>query len=302
MREQHYIVAGHAFCLRMAENEMLWHDLEMAYVPFQQEKTNQRPLFTLTIHELSSEIETVSAEKPLLEQTGVDGNLFRYYQFSDYCQFEDFSPEGELNGIIYVNDDLHDATLYVCSQPVRRKLMADYGMMLMYMLNAISFDTVVMHASVILSAGQGYLLMGKSGTGKSTHCDLWRKYIPGCERLNDDHPVVRIVDNIPMVYGSPWSGKTPCYRNLSAPIGGFIRLWQASHNSIFRLSSLAAYASLSASCSAMTWKSNHADAKDYVIQQLIRRVACWRLECLPDEAAVRLCANTVRKGVLICPS
>ena len=302
MKEQHYIVAGHIFSLRMAECETLWHDLESAYAPFRLNAVSHEPLFRLTVHELSPESKKIVTGEPLLEQTGVDGNLFRYYQSIDHYQFEDFSPEGELNGIICVDRDFHTAALYVCSSPVRRKLMTDYGLMLMYILNTICLDTVVMHASVILSEGKGYLLTGKSGTGKSTHCNLWQEYIPGCDKLNDDHPVVRIVEDIPMVYGSPWSGKTPCYRNLSAPVGGFIRLRQFCQNRISRLSSLEAYASLSTSCAAMTWDSEHADAKDQIIQHLIHQVPCWRLECLPDEAAARLCADTVRKEVSVCPS
>ena len=79
--------------------------------------------------------------------------------------------------------------------------MTDYGMMLMYILNTICLDTVVMHASVVVNDGKGYLLLGKSGTGKSTHCNLWKRYVPGSDCLNDDHPVVRIVGDVPMVYG-----------------------------------------------------------------------------------------------------
>lgn len=298
MKEEHYIVAGHVFCLRMAENDVLWQCLKNVYGPFRIKTTDCQSLFILTVYDYFSNIETVSSTKNLLlEQIGCDGTLFRYYQFPDYCRFEYYSSKGELDGVMCVDTDFHKADLYICPTPVRRKQIADSGLMLMYILNAICFDTFVMHASVILCEGKGYLLMGKSGTGKSTHCELWRKYILGSERLNDDHPVVRLVDDIPTVYGSPWSGKTPCYRNLFVPIGGFIRLRQSSQNQIFSLSPLEAYASLSASCAAMTWEPDHADAKDRMIQQLISKIPCWRLDCLPDEAAARLCAETVRKEV-----
>lgn len=301
MKEQHYRVAGHTFSLRMAENEILWQSLKNAYVSFLLPTLISKPLFTLTIQDLSFGIEVISTEKPHLEQIGVDGNLFRYYQFADHYRFEDFSPAGELNGVLCVDIGLHTALLYVCSHPLRRKLMADYGIMLMYILNTVCLDTFVMHASVVLSEGYGYLLMGRSGTGKSTHSSLWMKYIPGSKRLNDDHPVVRLIDNMPIVYGSPWSGKTPCYCNLSAPIGGFVRLSQSCRNSIRCLSPVEAYASLSASCAAMTWRAEHAEAKHFMIQHLIGRVPCWQLECLPDAAAVRLCAKTVRKDFAVCP-
>lgn len=37
--------------------------------------------------------------------------------------------------------------------------------------------------------------------------------------MNDDNPVVRVIDGEAMIYGSPWSGKTPCYRQVKAPLG-----------------------------------------------------------------------------------
>ena len=62
--------------------------------------------------------------------------------------------------------------------------------------------------------------MGKSGTGKSTHSRLWLENVPGATLLNDDNPIVRLTLVGAIVYGSPWSGKTPCYKNESAPLAG----------------------------------------------------------------------------------
>lgn len=75
------------------------------------------------------------------------------------------------------------------------------------------------------------MLLGKSGTGKSTHSRLWLKYIPDTKLLNDDNPAVRIMDNNTiMIYGTPWSGKTPCYKNVGVLLEGLVRLRQAPEN------------------------------------------------------------------------
>ena len=74
-----------------------------------------------------------------------------------------------------------------------------------------------MHASVTVLDGQALLFFGVSGTGKSTHSRLWRKFVPGAMLLNDDEPIVRVLeDGEVRVYGCPWSGSTPCYKNESA--------------------------------------------------------------------------------------
>ena len=83
---------------------------------------------------------------------------------------------------------------------------------------------------------KGFLFLGKSGTGKSTHCKLWLNNFEDADLLNDDNPALRILpDGKVYVYGTPWSGKTPCYRPLRRLAGGFLRLEQAPKNEISRL-------------------------------------------------------------------
>lgn len=115
-----------------------------------------------------------------------------------------------------------------------------------------------MHASVTENKGFAYLFLGKSGTGKSTHSSLWLKYIANSELLNDDNPAVRCFpDGRIIVYGTPWSGKTPCYRNKSLPVGAFVRLQQHPQNEIQEEPKIKAFASILSSCSTMIWDKNH---------------------------------------------
>jgi serine kinase of HPr protein (carbohydrate metabolism regulator) len=69
-------------------------------------------------------------------------------------------------------------------------------------------QTVAVHASVVIYANRAVLVLGESGTGKSTHTKLWLRHILGSRLLNDDSPVIRIeLDEnnqlVPFVYGSP---------------------------------------------------------------------------------------------------
>ncbi|RGN29570.1 hypothetical protein, partial [Bacteroides oleiciplenus] len=109
-------------------------------------------------------------------------------------------------------------------------------------------ETVAIHTSTIVCKGKAILFLGESGTGKSTHTRLWREHIEGAVLLNDDSPIIRIIDGKPWVYGSPWSGKTPCYKNESYPLAACVRLSQAPYNQIKRLSIAQGYAALHPSC------------------------------------------------------
>lgn len=77
--------------------------------------------------------------------------------------------------------------------------------------------SIAIHSSVIVHSGRAVLFLGESGTGKSTHTRLWREHIPGAQLLNDDSPIVRVVEGVPTVFGSPWSGKHPVTATRATP-------------------------------------------------------------------------------------
>ena len=164
----------------------------------------------------------------------------------------------------------------------------------MYALSTANKQTALFHSSVVSHKGKAYMFLGLSGTGKSTHSSLWLKYIEGTELVNDDNPVVRVhEDGSIIVYGSPWSGKTPCYRNVSYPLGAIVELSQAPENIIRRLRPLQAYAALMNSISGKRWDSRIAEGLHATENQIITNAAMWHLDCLPDEAAARLCEKSV---------
>lgn len=185
--------------------------------------------------------------------------------------------------------DFSLATVCLNGNELMRSFGLNNALMMMYAFAGADKMTALMHASVIRKDGRGYLCLGVSGTGKSTHTQNWLKYIPDTDLMNDDNPVVRVCDDgVARVFGSPWSGKTPCYRNVEAPIGGFLQLKQAPYNKIRRMSAIEGYASLLPSCSVMKW-----DRRDYVgtsdtVSKLLELVPVFFLENLPNEEAVRM--------------
>lgn len=169
-----------------------------------------------------------------------------------------------------------------------------FGLWMMFGVVLSENSAIAIHSSVIVSRERGVLFLGESGTGKSTHTRLWRENIEGATLLNDDSPIVRIVDGKALVFGSPWSGKTPCYKNLSYPIAGFCRLSQAPHNLIRRLHPLAAIGALLPSCPpAFAHDDYLQDGICNTLGALLKQVGAYHLECLPDKAAAELSFNTI---------
>ena len=203
----------------------------------------------------------------------------------------EFIWAGETAGWLLCPQDYSQATLIVTGR--YRKLAIDNALMILFALSTAGQGIALFHASTVSYADKAYMFLGVSGTGKSTHSSLWLKYIEGTELLNDDNPVVRVDGNDVTVYGSPWSGKTPCYRNLSYPLGGIVLLSQAPYNKINRLSGIQAYVALVPSISGKRWEARIADGLHHTENALAMKVPVWHLECLPDEAAAQLCHKTI---------
>ena len=155
-------------------------------------------------------------------------------------------------------------------------------------------DAVAIHTSVLTYRGKAVLFLGESGTGKSTHTRLWREHIPGAALLNDDSPIIRILDGVPYAYGSPWSGKTPCYKTERYPLAACVRLSQAPYNKMERLNIPRAYAALHPSCPPdFAYDDALYDHISRVLNALLGSVPVYHLACLPDEAAARLSCTTI---------
>ena len=169
----------------------------------------------------------------------------------------------------------------------------DNGLMLMYAFRTASLMTLEMHAAVVVRRGdeaKGYLFLGHSGTGKSTHARQWLAAFEDAWLLNDDNPILRVMDNGEVrVYGSPWSGKTPCYKNESAPVGGIIKLSQAPENKIQTISLPQAYAYMLSSASGLKMEQTMADNMFETIKHIITHIPCYHLACLPNEEAAKVC-------------
>ena len=65
----------------------------------------------------------------------------------------------------------------------------------------IDYNTILFHGSVIAVDGEAYLFTAKSGTGKSTHTRLWRKYLgKKAVMVNDDKPLLKNTAEVMTAY------------------------------------------------------------------------------------------------------
>lgn len=188
---------------------------------------------------------------------------------------------------------------YVCnllSEGKRpNRVMFDHALCFAYSFATLPHKTLLIHSSVIVKDGRAVMCLGESGTGKSTHTRLWLENIDSTRRLNDDGPVVRVLeDGAVRVYGSPWSGKGAVYLNENCPIAGFLRLSQAPENRIQRLARISSFGALLPSTLPTLQKEERTlDQICGALSEIIISVPAYALACLPNAEAAELSYSTI---------
>ncbi len=156
-------------------------------------------------------------------------------------------------------------------------------------------ERMVLHSSCIVRNGKAVLFSAPSGTGKSTHTGLWKKYYPDTQYINDDTPILRL-DKPGEVFacGSPWSGKEHLNRNMEAPLCGIVFLERGENNKIEQLSKTEAMGRLLGECRKIPFCGAMLEAAE-LCGRLLERVPVYRLSCNISYEAV----ETVRKELLL---
>ena len=288
-----YEVAGHIFTVELPDNCPLWGMMGQ-YAPFEIPVPAEAPLFSLS---WASSLPEREKEPVYTEVPKEDGqSRIELYRIGEGWRFE-MAPLAKAPTccIVEVDADFSHAVFAIVPERRNALFSLNNALMILYAFRTAAMDTLEMHSSVVIRDGKGYMFLGKSGTGKSTHSRQWLETFPGTELLNDDNPVIRIdADGTVRVYGTPWSGKTPCYRKLDVPVGAIVRIRQSPENRATRLSLVESYASVYSSCSGLKSEERIADGLHATLEKVVLGVPCFVLDCRPDHEAAEVCYDAVR--------
>ena len=97
-------------------------------------------------------------------------------------------------------------------------------------------NIIVFHGSSFKVDNCGFIVTARSGVGKSTHVRLLNQYLgDDIEYINDDKPLIKIENNEPVIYSSPWNGKERRGNNTSAPMKAVIFIDRGVDNTYKKL-------------------------------------------------------------------
>ena len=155
-----------------------------------------------------------------------------------------------------------------------------------------SHNRILMHGASISYNEHAYLFTAPSGTGKSTHIRLWKKYLGDDVKIvNGDKPFISLEDE-PMIYGSPWAGKENWHRNCKMPLKGICFVQRGTTNSIRRIEA--------SDCLSLLFKQVYLPADTLaagltleLVDMLIKKVPLYVLTCDMSEEAVKCSFETL---------
>ena len=273
-----------------------YNDLSLieSLVPFRIKKPSERLFFHLTVDDDLKPAEHQKRDRIREFETG-NGNTTVDQLANGGYQYIIKDLKENSCCLLQTNNNFSDCRCALNGNYDMRSFGLNNALMLIFAFAGSFKQTLLIHASLVRHKGYGYAFIAKSGTGKSTHVSLWLKHIPECDLMNDDNPIVRVLDGKAYIYGSPWSGKTPCYRNIKAPLGAITRIDRANINSVEKLNPIESFASLLPSCSSMKWDKEILNNVCNTITKVIETTGIYVVHCLPNREAAIICHDSIVK-------
>ena len=172
-----YEVAGHIFTVELPDRYPLW-DLMGQYNPFEIPVPESGAIFSLEWVPGLPEREKTPVYTEIPEENGQA--RIELYRIESGWRFE-MAPTAKAPTCCWLetDEDYTRATLSITPERRSALFAINNSLMILYAFRTASMGTLEMHSSVVIRDGKGYMFLGKSGTGKSTHSRQWLETFPG---------------------------------------------------------------------------------------------------------------------------
>ena len=219
----------------------LYFDVTSFYDKYTLAMFNDYMVDSIPADSICYKVDCTITQSELIEPKGqklTEREVYNYYLMPDgtYSQSVYDAENDCISAIINFDNNRKYAEVILCD--VAKRFGIDDEFFLYNMLErlyrlAVVFNSgFVVHASSVVYDGYGLAFSAESGTGKSTHTQLWLDNYEGTYILNDDGPVIRKTDGDWYIYGSPWAGTTGINANKKVPLKALVFLERSKENTI----------------------------------------------------------------------
>ncbi|MBR1442769.1 MAG: hypothetical protein IJ583_04470 [Firmicutes bacterium] len=162
----------------------------------------------------------------------------------------------------------------------------------------LQYDGFMLHSSTVVLNNEAYMFSAPSGTGKSTHTQLWLKeFGDKAYILNDDKPAIRFFNDGIYAYGTPWSGKTDQNVNKKVPVKAIIFIERSENNHIEKMGATETLKMLLYQGFRSRGKTGTENFLD-MSEKIVNKIGVYKLGCNISREAVLTVYNEINGGKL----
>ena len=163
----------------------------------------------------------------------------------------------------------------------------------------LNFGGLVFHCACFDVEGVGVAFAAHSGTGKTTHMNLWQEYLGDkMTVVNGDKPIVRFFDDepeTPYAYGTPWNGKEHLGTNMRTKLKHICFIERSETNYVEKVDRKAVIDRIF----KQVYMPKDPVAIAKTMQLTDRLLSCcnlWIIHCNMDIEAAEVAYNTIFNG------
>ncbi len=159
-----------------------------------------------------------------------------------------------------------------------------HAIRMVYLYLAQKHNMMVIHSASLLYQGKAWLFSGPSGTGKSTHTNLWNQLFD-TPILNGDLNLLSIGNGQPVIHGLPWCGTSGISDTGTYPLGGITILKKAPGDTVEELSADRKQLSVMNRFISPCWNRDMLAQNLSFAQSLAEHILICRLHCTKEDSA-----------------
>lgn len=228
----------------------------------------------------------------------IQSELIYIYENTDSYHIIYQSPLSSVYGCL-LKKDSKQATVYIKDEVLNHGIEIMYSIRDTFFFYMQQYQRIAIHSASILYHDHVWLFSAPSGTGKSTHVNLWRKAGFSFRDFNGDVAVCYLSpEGLPLAAGLPWCGTSNIYQNEISPLGGVIFLRQGQHNTIQTSAPLEGVIQLTARCLTPSWNHDMMSKNLQICQAMAGKIVLGNLCCTPDITAAQMSQKFIDENIL----
>lgn len=162
----------------------------------------------------------------------------------------------------------------------------------------LEYNGILIHSAAISVDNEAYLFTANSGTGKTTHINLWlEKFGERAFIINGDKPILRKTDKGIFVYGTPWCGKEGFNKNINVKLKGICIIERACENKIEVCEKKESLTFLL----SQTSRPKNIKSTDLMLnnlEEIIENIPVYKLGCNMEKEACEVAYNMMSKKTI----